>query len=146
MTQLLPFRLGLENYALEVTAIQEVVENKPVFPFPAAPGLIKGAIGFHGRIVPLICLPLLLGCSDKNICRRFIVLTNEYGPIALAVDQVKAIITIDSADMKPLEHEDGGNHIKQVISSPGGMINLLDLETLQSRIEKLCRQHGGSHD
>ena len=102
MTQLLPFRLGLESYALDLNAIQEVVENTGVFPFPAAPDVIRGAIGFHGRIVPLISLPLLLGLADQDLCQRYIVLTNEYGPIALAVDQLKTIISVDVAQIKHL--------------------------------------------
>ena len=145
MTQLLPFRLGLENYALAVTSIQEVVENEAIFPFPAAPEIIKGVIGFHGRIVPLISLPALLGFSDHNLCQRFIVLTNEHGPIALAVDQIKAIITLNINKMKHLEHDGEIPYIKEVISSPLGMINLFDLEELHNRIDQLCSQHGGLH-
>ncbi len=143
MIQLLPFRLGLESYALDLNAIQEVVENTGVFPFPAAPNMIRGAIGFHGRIVPLISLPLLLGLGEQNLCPRYIVLTNEYGPIALAVDQLKAIISVEISQIKHLGHEDGGNYIKEVISSRGEMINLLDLEKVRSRIKQLCLQHGG---
>lgn len=145
MTQLLPFRLGLENYALELTVIQEIVEKQEIFPFPAAPGLVKGAIGFHGRIVPVVSLPQLLGLSAANVCDRLIVLTNVFGPIALAVDQVKAIITVESSAMKPLGHEDGGSYIKDVVSTSEGMINLFDLEKLEGHIEQLCTEHGGLH-
>ncbi len=145
MTQLLPFRLGLENYALDLQAIQEVVENAGVYPFPAAPDVIRGALGFHGRIVPLVSLPLLLGLEDHKLCQRYIVLINDYGPIALAVDQLKVIISVNVSQVKHLGSEDGGNFIKEVISWQGEIINLLDLDKVQSRIKKLCLQHGGLH-
>ncbi len=143
MTQLLPFRIGIESYALELPVIQEVVENRMVYPFPAVPDDISGAIGFHGRIVPVINLPRLMGQPDLNICNRLIVLVNDYGPVALAVDQVRAILNLEISHANRLGHEDGGHYIKEVISWQGQMINLFDLDKLQSRIAELCTWQGG---
>jgi len=146
MTQLLPFRIGMETYALELPVIQEVMESPNVYAFPAAPGEISGALGFHGRIVPVINLPRLLGRSDQHICNRLIVLVRDYGPVALAVDQVEAILNVEISHANRLGYEDAGNYIKEVINWQGRMINCFDLDRLQSRIAELCTWHGGYGD
>ncbi|MCF6267145.1 MAG: chemotaxis protein CheW, partial [Desulfuromusa sp.] len=58
--QLLPFKVGYETYALELVEVQEIIENQKIYPFPGTPEIIAGAIGFHGRIVPVVDLAMLL--------------------------------------------------------------------------------------
>jgi purine-binding chemotaxis protein CheW len=142
MKQLLPFKIGDELYALELVEVQEVVENRNIYNFPGSPEVVVGAIGFHGRIVPVINLPLLLNFPTENLCNRLIVLLNEQGPVALGVDQVRSVINIEEVPENQMQHAAERNYINKTINWNGEMISLFDLEQLQAKLESLCVQLG----
>ncbi|MDX2495264.1 MAG: chemotaxis protein CheW [Desulfuromusa sp.] len=141
--QLLPFKVGYETYALELVEVQEIVENQKTYPFPGAPEIIAGAIGFHGRIVPIVDLAKLLNFPAGKIGQRLIVLTNERGPVTLGVDQVHSIINIEINQTTQMQNYAERNYISDVVNWGGEMISLFDLDQLQLKLESLCVQTGG---
>jgi purine-binding chemotaxis protein CheW len=143
MNQLLPFKLGAETYALELADVQEVVENQPIHSLPGVPETISGAIGFHGRIVPVVDLPLLLGFSAGQRSERVIVLTDDHGPAALAVDQLLRITSIDLTHSTLSQSDSEADCIRGVLNQSGEMISLLDLDQLHLVLEQLCSESGG---
>ncbi|MCD6582684.1 MAG: chemotaxis protein CheW [Desulfuromusa sp.] len=138
MKQLLPFKVGYETYALDLVEVQEVVENQKIYNFPGSPEAIAGAIGFHGRIVPVVDLALLLDFPTGNLGQRLIVLINERGPVALGVDQVRAIINIEINQTNQRRNDTERIYIRDVINWRGKMISLFDLDQLQTKLEALC--------
>ena len=142
MKQLLPFKVGYETYALELVEVQEVVENQRVYDFPGSPEAIAGAIGFHGRIVPVVDLALLLDFPTGKLGQRLIVLINERGPVALGVDQVRAIINIEINQTTQMQNYAERNYISDVVNWEGEMISLFDLDQLQRKLELLWVQTG----
>lgn len=143
MSQLLPFKLGAECYALELTDVQEVVENQTIHALPGVAETIVGAISFHGRIVPVIDLPRLLGFPANSRSERIIVLTDEHGPVALSVDQLQRIISLDLVHSGLSQSESEEDCIRGVLNRDGKMISLLDLEQLQLLFVQLCSDNGG---
>ena len=142
MSQLLPFRVDYETYALELDKVQEIVEDARLYPLPESSADIAGAIAFHGRIVPVIDLPQLLDFPNGRIGRRLIVLINSQGPIALGVDQVEAIVKLDSF-AEVLVQEGARPYVRRTFSCAGRMISLLDLDQLQLRLTDLCTKGNG---
>ena len=138
MKQLLPFKVGYETYALELIEVQEVVENLQLYDFPGSPEAIAGAIDFHGRIVPVVDLALLLDFPTGKLGQRLIVLINERGPVALGVDQVRAIINIEINQTNRMQNYAERNYISDVVNCGGEMISLFDLDQLQTKLESLC--------
>lgn len=143
MSQLLPFKLGAETYALELTEIQEVTEDQVIYEIPGAPEKVAGAISFHGRIVPVIDLPLLLGFAPGNRSERLIVLVDQYGPVALMVDGLQRVLTLDLVLGTLAQSDSEEDCIRGVFNRQGEMISLLDLEQLQLKLEALCSRTGG---
>jgi purine-binding chemotaxis protein CheW len=142
MKQLLPFKVGYETYALELVEVQEVVENQNIYPFPGTPDVISGAIAFHGRIVPVIDLALLLDFPTGKIGQRLIVLVNRRGPVTLGVDQVRTVINLEINHDNRMQNYTERNYIKDVINYHGKMISLFDLDQFQIKLESLCTQGG----
>jgi len=143
MKQLLPFKVGYESYALELNEIQEIVEQPRINPFPGAPEIVAGAIAFHGRIVPVISMPKLLNFPTGKIGTRLIVLVNERGPIALGVDQVGSIISLDSSAFNPIQSFTERKYISDVVNWRGTMLGLLQLDQVQTDIDLFCDSTGG---
>jgi purine-binding chemotaxis protein CheW len=143
MRQLLPFVVAGERYALELGDVQEIVENLTIYPFPAAPGAVAGAIAFHGRIVPVVDLFKLLGLGSGILGKRLIVLTNEHGPAALGVEQVLPIITLDSARDQAPDEAAASDYVEKFVYSESLMVALFDLKRMGDRLEQLCVGAGG---
>lgn len=136
--QLLPFSVGDETYALELAEVQEVVEDKTIYPFPGTTAIIAGAISFHGRIITVIELAHILNFPDGKIGNRLIVLTNQQEQFAVGVEHVGKIINIDPEKVRRMESPDGKNYITEVIQHSGKVINLFNLEQLKLRLTELC--------
>ena len=142
MRQLLPFKVGYENYALDLIEIQEIVENRTIYPFPSSPKVVAGVIDFHGRIVPVIDLPVMLDLTTGIIGQRLIVLINDRGPMALGMDQVGAIVSLESAKISPIQNYAERKYIQEIINWGGSMINLLALDQVQAELDLLCESEG----
>jgi purine-binding chemotaxis protein CheW len=143
MRQLLPFVVAGESYALELDNIQEVVENLSIYPFPGAPDVVVGAIAFHGRIVPVVDLFQLLGFGCGTLGKRLIVLTNAQGPVALGVEQVLPIMSIESARAQLPDEKAKGDYVKSFVHSESAMFALFDLERMKAQLTQLCVDTGG---
>jgi purine-binding chemotaxis protein CheW len=135
MIQLLPFEVGNEIYALELIDIQEIVETPHLHPFPAAPAAVSGAIAFHGRIVPVVDLPRLLGFDSHQGSPRIIVLTNQHGPFALAVDRLLPLIGLDKSCVKDDEPGTKEPSVRSLLAWKNNMISLLDVNYVVAAIE-----------
>ncbi len=142
MKQLLPFKVGYETYAVEVTEVQEVVENQPIYDFPGTPLEIAGAIGFHGRIVPVVELSKLLNFPTAKLGSRLIVLANQRGPVALGVDHVGGVIAVAMTTAPRLQNYAERDYIREIINWNGEMVSLFDLDLFQLKLESLCTQTG----
>ncbi|WP_224746833.1 chemotaxis protein CheW [Pelovirga terrestris] len=136
--QLLPFEVGNEIYALELIDIQEIVETPHLHPFPAAPATVSGAIAFHGRIVPVVDLPCLLGFDSPQGSPRIIVLANHYGPFALAVDRLRPLIGLDKGFVKDADAGVKEPSVRSLFTWKNDMISLLDLHYVVAAIEATC--------
>ena len=143
MNQLLPFKLGTEVYALELPEIQEVVENPQIHGLPGAPETLAGVIAFHGRIVPVVDLPLLLGFPAGNRFDRLIVLSDRHGPMALWIDQMCPIMTLNLTHEILSQSSSEADCIRGVLNCQGEIISLLDIDQLQAKLEQLCAGTGG---
>ncbi len=142
MRQLLPFCIGAENYALELFDVQEIVENVAIYPFPGAPVTVAGAIGFHGRIVPVVDLARLLGDREASLGQRLIVLTNAHGPVALGVSRVLPVLKLDAPREQLPDGESVNPFVSRYLYWENDMITVFNLKTLHSQLELLCGSTG----
>ena len=145
MIQILPFQLGEGLYGLELTNIQEVVDEAQVFYLPGAPEGIMGAINLHGQILPVLDLPLQFGFDRGHRARRMIVPTDENCPLVLAVDSVKSVISVESTLIKPAQNIFEKESVKNVLDREGERIRLVDLKLLRERVGQLCETLGGKN-
>ena len=143
MIQVLPFLLGEGLYGLELTQIQEVVDDVPVFYLPGAPAGVMGAINLHGRILPVLDLSLQFGFEKGPRAKRMIIPTDQDCPIALAVDRVRSVLTVDSTLIKPCKNVFEKECVRNVLDWDRERIRLVDLKLLRECVGQLCETSGG---
>ena len=143
MIQVLPFNLGEGLYGLELTNIQEVVDNARVSYLPGAPEGVLGALNLHGRILPVLDLPAWFGFDKGERAKRMIVPVGEGCPFVLAVDGVRSIINADVQAIRTCHNVFAKECVKNVLDRDGERIRLVDLVQLRERVAQLCNKTGG---
>jgi purine-binding chemotaxis protein CheW len=91
----LTFRVGKRLYALPAEWVIEVIRIPLVARVPQAPKALLGVANLRGAVLPLVSLRLLLG-MDESAASRAIV-CDDGAPVAIAVDAVDALITVESS-------------------------------------------------
>jgi purine-binding chemotaxis protein CheW len=68
--EVVEFELGGELYAVDISAVREIVEMLPITPMPRAPPFIAGIVNLRGEIVNIFILNSLLGLAKKAISKN----------------------------------------------------------------------------
>lgn len=101
--QLIVFSLHGEQYALPITAVQEIIRYTAPGATAAASGLIRGMISLRGKTLPVVDLsPQLGGEIEVGTRTRILVVEVSNGRLGLIVDAVEGIEHIAAEQIEPL--------------------------------------------
>ena len=135
--EFLTFRLGGEEYGIDILRVQEIRSYERPTRIANAPGFVKGVVNLRGVIVPIIDLRLKLGCesADYNAFTVVIVLNVKGRVVGAVVDSVSDVLELGVEHIKPvpgLPSGVDGNFITGIGSVAGRMLILMDIEALMS--------------
>lgn len=133
--QLCAFRVGDEEYALDIMRIDEILQPHPTTRVVGAPEWVMGVINLRGTIVPVVNLRQRLGSGpvSTKLKPRFIVCRIGRRRAALAVDGVTEVVRVRLDELKPAPTMVGGAHSKYVagvFGPPDRLRLLLDIKAL----------------
>ena len=98
----LTFRLGSEEYGIDILRVQEIRSYEPPTRIANAPSFIKGVVNLRGVIVPIVDLRIKLGCEAEYTDFTVVIVLNVHGRvIGTVVDSVSDVIRLSAADIKP---------------------------------------------
>ncbi len=99
----LTFRLGSEEYGIDILRVQEIRSYEPPTRIANAPAFIKGVVNLRGVIVPIIDLRLKLGCetAEYNAFTVVIVLNVRGRVVGAVVDSVSDVMELGAGQIKP---------------------------------------------
>ncbi|WP_027368967.1 chemotaxis protein CheW [Desulfocurvibacter africanus] len=105
--QYLTFTLGSEIFALDIDAVREVLELRPVTRIPRMPDHMCGVINLRGQGVPVIDLrrKFRLECAETTVDTCIIIVETK-GPegqdnMGVLVDSVREVLEIPSESIMP---------------------------------------------
>ncbi len=98
--QYLTFRLGDEEYGVEILKVQEIKGYSAITPIPNTPAYIKGVMNLRGTIVPVLDLRARFGMSATAYTPFTVIIVVTVGTtvMGLVVDAVSDVLDI------PREH------------------------------------------
>ena len=64
--QLVTFKLGSEEFGVDILKVQEINKMMNITKIPNAPVFIEGVINLRGKIIPIVDLRKRLGFNDKR--------------------------------------------------------------------------------
>ncbi len=139
--EFLTFRLGEEEYGIDILRVQEIRSYEAPTRIANAPSHIKGVVNLRGVIVPIVDLRLMLGCANAEFNHLTVVVVLNVGGnvVGAVVDSVSDVIelateAIQSAPTMTASMQAG--HITGIgsIKTEQGMrmLILLDIEGLMA--------------
>lgn len=133
--QLVGFRLGNEEYGIEITTIQEIILMGDVTRVPQVPHFIKGLINLRGSVIPIIDLRKRFGlpATERTDESRVVVVNLSEKTMGLIVDAVTQVIRVNKDQVEPTPptvSAAGKEHIAGLAKFDNRMLILLDIERL----------------
>ncbi|MES3021469.1 MAG: chemotaxis protein CheW [Pseudomonadota bacterium] len=131
----LSFRLGNEEYGVDIQKVQELRAYTRVTGLANAPAYIKGVVNLRGLIVPIIDLRIKfrLGEPTYDQFTVVIILYVAGAQVGVVVDSVSDVITLTAAQVKPVPDMGAANqpdYMTGLGAMDERMIILVDIERL----------------
>jgi purine-binding chemotaxis protein CheW len=101
--EVLSFRLGAEEYGIDILCVQEIRSYELPTRIANAPPHVRGVVNLRGVIVPIVDLRLKLGLAEApcDATTATVVLTLGARTVGVVVDSVSDVIELDAAAIKP---------------------------------------------
>jgi purine-binding chemotaxis protein CheW len=98
----LTFRLGSEEYALDIAGVSEIIKLREITDIPRVPEFILGIISLRGIIVPIFDLKkrLKLGVGELTPASRIIVCQWGERSAGLLVDSISQVVRIPAGGVE----------------------------------------------
>ena len=109
VSEYLTFRLGKEEYGIDILQVQEIRSYEEPTRMVQAPAFIKGVLDLRGEIVPIIDLRIKLDCAQAE-CTDFTVvifLSLQGKTVGAVVDAVADVVALTEGQIKPAPHFEG---------------------------------------
>ncbi|MEP6873690.1 MAG: chemotaxis protein CheW [Burkholderiales bacterium] len=138
--EFLTFRLGAEEYGIDILKVQEIRSYEQPTRIANAPAFIKGVVNLRGVIVPIVDLRLKLSCetAEYNSFTVVIVLNVKGRVVGAVVDSVSDVLALDSESIKPAPEMSSSvdtGFITGIGSVAERMLILIDIEGLMASEE-----------
>lgn len=130
--QLLSFILGELRIGLPVTCVREVARAVAIAALPKAPPIIEGVINVRGELAPVLDVRqrFQLPAAPLHPDQHFIVAWAGQRLVALRVDRVTDVITVDESEIEPVSRAaPGAEYARGVAKLADGLLVIHDLET-----------------
>ncbi|ESQ77652.1 chemotaxis protein CheW [Asticcacaulis sp. AC402] len=133
--QFISFRVGTEDYAIDILAVREIKGWTRTTVLPNQPDYVRGVLNLRGAIVPVFDLRSRFGQGPTEATAKHVVVIVAVGDrlVGLLVDQVSDILSVadDNIGAVP-ETSIRGDHryLAGIITQGDTMVVLLALDTL----------------
>lgn len=101
--ELLAFKLGTEEYGVNILKVQEIRGFEAVTRIASAPEFIKGVINLRGTIVPIVDMRIRFALGKPTYDQfTVVIILNVAGcVVGMVVDSVSDVITLSAEQIKP---------------------------------------------
>ena len=136
----LTFRLGDEEYGIDILRVQEIRSYEEPTRIAGSPGFIKGVVNLRGVIVPIVDLRLkfALPRCEYNDFTVVIVLSIRSRVVGVVVDSVSDVITLGGEQLRPIPEFSSAintEHLLAIGAVDERMLILIDIERLMMSTE-----------
>jgi purine-binding chemotaxis protein CheW len=148
LLQLVSFRIGGEEFGLDILRVQEIIRIQELTRVPNSPSFVDGVINLRGKVIPVIALRKRLGLDelahDKQT--RIVVIEVQGTVLGFIVDSVSEVlrITADTVEPPPRLGKVEREYVSGVGKLDNGLLILLDVDRLMDDSEQFSATNAAS--
>ena len=103
LLQLVSFKVGNEEFGLDILKVQEIIRLRELTRVPNMPDFVDGVINLRGKVIPVIGLRRRMGIpAGEDDKRTRIVVAEVNGKVlGFVVDEVSEVLRIPEANFEP---------------------------------------------
>lgn len=145
VSEQLAFRIGAEEYCVDILCVQEIRGYAEPTRIANAPAFIKGVLDLRGTIVPIVDLRMKFGVHDVRYDSLTVTIVLSIGSrvIGVVVDGVSDVLQLPADQIRPAPEFSRSavesSHITGIATLGGGgdgrMLILLDIAAFLSSAE-----------
>jgi purine-binding chemotaxis protein CheW len=130
--QLVVFKVGTEEFAVDIMLTKEVVLMREITPVPETEAYVEGVMNLRGSLVPVLDFRKRLRAlkATTHSDHRIIITQFDGRTAGLIVDGASEVIRVTEGMIEPVPHliwEIGAGYIEGVVNLKGRFITLIDL-------------------
>lgn len=142
--EVLSFKLGAEEYGIDILKVQEIRGYEQPTRIANAPGFMKGVVNLRGVIVPIVDMRMRFALDDvKYDAFTVVIILNVVGrTVGIVVDSVSDVLELRTDQIKPAPEFNGqidSAYITGLGTVKTGdierMLILMDIEQMMSSAE-----------
>ncbi len=138
--QVVCFKIGQEEYGIDILLVQEILKLPVVTKLPKSVSYIMGVIDLRGKVIPVVDLgkKFNIGGSKEKESNRAIVVDIGGKQVGLAIDSVSHVVKINSNDIEPpppVVKGISGRYIVGIAKLETGFVVILDINQIFSKEE-----------
>lgn len=135
--EFLAFKLGLEEYGVDILKVQEIRGYESVTRIANSPECIKGVVNLRGTIVPIIDMRIKFNLVDPSYDEFTVVIVLNIGThvLGIVVDSVSDVTTLSSEQIHPapaMKSVMDTDYVTGLGTIDERMLILLDIDKLMS--------------
>lgn len=133
--QLVTFRIGDEEFGVDILSVQEINRMLQITMVPRAPFFIEGVINLRGKVIPVVNMRTRFNKPqvEPDADTRIVVVDLGQKVIGILVDAVSVVLRLPSSTIEaapPVVAGIGSEYIKGVGKLNDRLLILLDLANL----------------
>lgn len=103
----LTFKLGREEYGLEILKVQEIIKMMEITTVPRTPAFVKGVINLRGKVIPVVDLRLKFDMDEIDATDKSCVIVVQVArdsstvTMGIVVDEVSEVLDIKGEEIEP---------------------------------------------
>lgn len=138
--ELIAFRIGDQEFCVDIMAVREIRGWTPATPLPRSPSFMKGVINLRGAVLPIIDLGVRFGLTTSEPTARHVIMVAHIGGrlVGLLVDAVSDIIQLRDEEIQTtpdVASDQVKAFVKGIFALDGRMISLIELDRIVPETE-----------
>jgi purine-binding chemotaxis protein CheW len=139
--QVVSFKLGSEEYGVNIAQVQEINRMVAITHVPRAPQFMEGVINLRGQLIPIIDLRTRFGMPRAEHTKNTRIVVTEIGAkrVGMVVDSVSEVLRLPTEQIEDAPEMITGvdtEYIRGVGKIEDRLIILLDLARIISGAER----------
>ena len=145
LIQLVSFKLGEEEFGIDILKVQEINRMVEITKVPQAPHFCEGVINLRGKVIPVIDLRLKfeMEAKERDKDSRIVVCDVNGVVIGMIVDAVEEVLRIPGSTVEPapdIVTSINSDYIRGVAKLEGRLLILLDISRIAGEVSEEVTQ------